>query len=145
MSETRAWIKSRCFSDRATMPAIVDEWHRRRGGTHDNNEDDVARIGPEKFIVWRKGSWRPEVHIIFVLPLLFFWNVNSNLEPKFLLRSNLFLAISRLYDTMVAINLNNIKFYQSPNIVVSIGKNSMMIFQHIGESARDTKDENANI
>jgi hypothetical protein len=28
------------------MLAIVDEWHWRKGGTHDTNEDDVARIGP---------------------------------------------------------------------------------------------------
>jgi len=145
VSETGAWIKSGCFSDRAAMPAIADEWHRRRGGTHGNNEDGAARIGPEKFIGWRKGSWRPEVHITSVLPLLSFWNVNSDLEPKFLLRSNLFLAVSRLYDTMAAINLDSIKFYQPPSTAVPSGKNPMMTFQHIGESAGDTGGGNAGI
>ncbi len=44
-SETKVEIKYVWFGDRTTMLAIVDEWHWRREGIYDINEDDVARIG----------------------------------------------------------------------------------------------------
>ncbi len=73
------------------------------------------------------------------------WIFNCNLEPKFLLHSYLSLAVLRLYDTMATINLDTVKFYQPPSTAEPTGKNPMVTFQHIGETAGDTRGEDAGM
>lgn len=82
------------------------------------------------------------------LRLAFFfllWILYCNLEPKFLLYLYYFLAILRLHNTMVTINLNSVKFYQPSSTIKSTNKNSFVIFWHIRQIAKDTRDENADM
>ncbi len=70
---------------------------------------------------------------------------NCNLEPKFLLHSYLSLAVLRLHDTMATINLDSVKFYQPPSTAEPTGQNPMVTFQHIGETAGDTRGGDAGM
>ena len=85
------------------------------------------------------------MHLTSVLPPPYHWIFHRTLVPKFLLHSYLSVAVLRLHDTMAMINLNRINFYQSPSMIESIGKNSMVTFQHMGETAEDTRDGDADM
>lgn len=149
-SETGAGIKYVRFGDEAAMPAIVDEWHWRRRGTHDTNGDGAARIGPWESIGWRRVSGgvsaKPRnAYNLRPARSCLLWIFKYNLEPKFLLHSYLSLAVLRLHDTMATINSDNIKFYQPPSTAEPTGKNPMVTFQHKGETAGDTRGGDAGM
>ena len=130
------------------MPAIADEWHWRRGGTHGTNGDGAARIGPYESFGWRRVFRRrlcknQNADNLRLAPSTL--DFNCNLEPKFLLHSYLSLAVLRLHDTMATINLNSVKFYQPPSTAEPTGKNPMVTFQHIRETAGDTRGGDAGM
>jgi len=73
------------------------------------------------------------------------WIFHCNLESKFLLLSYHSLFVLRLHDTMATINLDSVKFYQPPSAAEPTGKNPIVTFRHIGETARETNGGDAGM
>ncbi len=125
------------------MPAIIDEWHWKRGGTTaPRHQWRRCRSNGFLGIHWLEKGFsatpvqEPEMHIDSFSPPPFHWIFHCKLEPKFLLHSYHSLAVLRLHDTMATINLDSIKFYQPPSAAEPTGKNPIVIYRHIGETAQ---------
>lgn len=63
----------------------------------------------------------------------------------FLLYPYYFLAILRLHNTIIAINLNRAKFYYSLSKTERTNSNAIVILQHKGKTTANIRDRNANM